>query len=101
MVSSQLPLPTSHGSNHSSNYNPALAPVTPPVSPCSPLPPPPMLQENGQGDITGDLLMDAGNIVKKDLVVRFTEQQNAVHHVTSAMLTSQDDRITPSNPGGN
>ena len=88
MVSSQLPPPIQQVSNHSSSFNPALTPVTPPVSPCSPLPPPPLLQGNGQGNLTSDLLMDAGNVVKKDLVVRFTEEQNAVSHVTSAMSSS-------------
>ena len=101
IVSSQIPIPTSQASNHLSSFNPSLTPVTPPVSPCSPLPPPPMLQDNGQGDFTGDLLMECGNIVKKDLVVRFTEQQNAVHHITSAMSTSSETRNTSSVTEGN
>ena len=95
MISTQLPPPIQQVSNHSSSFpeikssfNPALTPVTPPVSPCSPLPPPPLLQGNGQGNLNSDLLMDAGNVVKKDLVVRFTEEQNAVSHVTSAMSSS-------------
>ena len=102
MVSSQLPLPLQQPSNHSSSRNSVLSPSTPPVSPISPLPPPPMLQEGGQGDdVVGDLLLDAGNVVKKDLVVRFTEQQNAVHHVTSAMSISSDTRNPSSASGGN
>ena len=101
IVSSQLPIPTSQASNHMSSCNPLLTPVTPPVSPCSPLPPPPLLQDNGEGDMTGDLLMDVENIVKKDLVVRFTEQQNAVHHITSAMPTSLENRNTSSVTEGN
>ena len=101
MVSSQLPIPGSQASNHLSSCNTSVTPVTPPVSPCTPLPPPPMLQDNGQGDFTNDLLMDVGNIVKKDLVVRFTEQQNAVHHITSAMPTSPDTRTASSVTEGN
>ena len=102
LVSSQLPPPIQHVSNHSSSFNPSLTPVTPPVSPCSPLPPPPMMQGNGQGNLTSDLLMDAGNVVKKDLVVRFTEEQNAVRHITSAMSTnSQESRNMTSSAGGN
>ena len=105
IVSSQLSIPThqlSQASNNLASCHPSLTPVTPPVSPCSPLPPPPMLQDNGHGmDITGDLLMDVEHIVKKDLVVRFTEQQNAVHHTTSAMPTSLENRNTSSVTEGN
>ena len=71
-------------------------------SPPPPLPPPPMMQGNGQGNLTSDLLMDAGNVVKKDLVVRFTEEQNAVRHITSAMSTnSQESRNVTTSAGGN
>ena len=89
-------------SNHSTNsFNPSLTPVTPPVSPCSPLPPPPILQDGAQQSTTNDLLMDTGNVVKKDLVVRFTEQQNAVQHVTSTMSSKNSDYQNPAyNSGG-
>ena len=98
LVSSQLPIPIQQSSNHSSSRNSVLTPNTPPVSPMCPLPPPPMLQEGGECELMSDLLLDAGNIVKKDLVVRFTEQQNAVHHVTSAMSISSNPSSTS---GGN
>ena len=102
MESYQISTSISEGSNRASSFNPALTPVTPPVSPCSPLPPPPMLQENGNGDVSGDLLMDINNVVKKDLVVRFTDKQNTVQHVTSTMpLSSETTRNTPSTAGGN
>ena len=92
----------SNPSNHSTNsFNPSLTPITPPVSPCSPLPPPPMLQDGAQQGTTSDLLMDTGNVVKKDLVVRFTEQQKAVQHVTSTMASKHSDYQNPAyNSGG-
>ena len=96
----QLGIPPPQSSNHSSNRDSSiLSPATPPVSPISPLPPPPMLQDGAHsGDLIGDLLLDATNVVKKDLVVRFTEQQNAVHHFTS---TTSSDTTRNLSGGGN
>ena len=41
-------------------------------------------------DYSGDLSIvnGEGGLVKKDLVVRFTEQQNSIQHVTSSTTTS-------------
>ena len=100
LVSSQVGIPPPQPSNHSSNRNSVLSPSTPPVSPCSPLPPPPHMIQDGahSGDLVGDLLSDVTSVVKKDLVVRFTEQQNAVHRFTSATSTTSSDPLNLTSP---
>lgn len=83
--------------NHMSASTPPVSPVTPIPSPLngttSPSPPTscqPIKSEFGlTNNCSANNSAQMSNLVKKDLVVRFTEFQNTVQHVSSATTSSE------------
>lgn len=82
--------------NHMSATTPPVSPVTPVPSPLngttSPSPPTscqPVPSELGLPNCSANNSSQMSNLVKKDLVVRFTEFQNTVQHVSSATTCSE------------
>ena len=65
--------------------SPIVSPANGSASPLPPMPPPESSgsQTSGLQNCNSNSAQQMSNLVKKDLVVRFTEFQNSVQHVTS------------------
>ncbi len=79
--------------------SPILSPANGSASPLPPMPPPPVEVVGTLQNCNSNSASQMSNLVKKDLVVRFTEFQNSVQHVTSTtpLVTRGQERPASSN----